>query len=65
MSGDFPNWSKVDRGRGAWVTIYANAGHVYMTVAGARFDTSGASPSRWQSSMRSGSGYAVVHPRGL
>jgi len=65
VSGDFPNWSAVERGKGAWVTIYANGGHVFMTVAGARFDTSGARPSRWQSSMRSASGYAVVHPRGL
>ena len=65
VSGDFPNWSAVERGKGAWVTIYANGGHVFMTVAGARFDTSGARPSRWQSAMRSGSGYAVVHPRGL
>ena len=29
------------RPRGDWVTIYANAGHAYMTVAGFRFDTSG------------------------
>lgn len=65
VSGDFPNWSGVERGKGAWVTIYANGGHVFMTVAGARFDTSGARPSRWQSAMRSASGYAVVHPRGL
>ena len=65
VSGDFPSWSKSVNGKGAWVTIYANGGHVFMTVAGARFDTSGAHPSRWQSDMRSGSGYAVVHPRGL
>ena len=28
------------RGRGEWVSIYANAGHAYMVVAGLRFDTS-------------------------
>ncbi|HET6448782.1 MAG TPA: peptidoglycan-binding protein [Conexibacter sp.] len=44
------------RGAGRWITVYANAGHAYMVVAGLRFDTSGASPSRWQSDMRSGSG---------
>ncbi|MBS1869085.1 MAG: peptidoglycan-binding protein [Actinobacteria bacterium] len=53
------------RGRGRWITIYANAGHAYMVVAGLRFDTSGASPSRWQSDMRSGDGYVVRHPSGL
>jgi hypothetical protein len=26
-------------GPGRWVTIYANAGHAFMTVAGLRFDT--------------------------
>lgn len=68
VSGDFPRWSGAERGRGAWISIFANAGHVYMTVAGARFDTSGArgnGGNRWQTAMRSASGYAVVHPRGL
>jgi len=53
------------RGNGRWITVYANAGHAYMVVAGLRFDTSGASPSRWQSDMRSGAGYVVRHPSGL
>jgi hypothetical protein len=35
-----------------------------MVVAGLRFDTSGANPSRWQTAMRSGSGYVVRHPTG-
>lgn len=68
VSGDFPRWNGAARGRGAWVTIYANGGHVYMTVAGARFDTSGArgnGGNRWQAAMRSPRGYEVVHPRGL
>ncbi len=26
-------------GPGKWVTIYSNAGHVWMTIAGWRFDT--------------------------
>ena len=38
-SGGFENWG--EPGRGSWITIYANGGHVYMTVAGLRFDTSG------------------------
>jgi peptidoglycan hydrolase-like protein with peptidoglycan-binding domain len=53
------------RGRGQWITVYANAGHAYMVVAGLRFDTSGASPSRWQSDMRSTSGYVARHPSGF
>jgi len=53
------------RGNGRWITVYANAGHAYMVVAGLRFDTSGASPSRWQSDMRSGAGYIVRHPSGF
>jgi peptidoglycan hydrolase-like protein with peptidoglycan-binding domain len=54
-------------GRGRWITIYANPGHVYMVVNGVRFDTSGASQtgSRWQRSWRSPAGYTVRHPRGL
>ena len=53
------------RGSGRWITVYANAGHAYMVVAGLRFDTSGASPSRWQSDMRSRAGYVVRHPSGF
>jgi peptidoglycan hydrolase-like protein with peptidoglycan-binding domain len=62
-SGGFTSWGA--SGRGRWITIYAHGGHMYMVVAGLRFDTSGASPSRWQADMRSTSGYAVRHPRGL
>jgi len=55
------------RGPGRWVTIYANGGHAFMTVAGLRFDTSGAasSGSRWQAAPRSTAGFAAVHPPGL
>ena len=54
-------------GKGRWITVYANAGHAYMVVAGLRFDTSGRSQSgsRWQSVRRSSSGYVVRHPAGL
>ena len=54
-------------GPGRWVTIYANAGHAFMTVAGLRFDTSGrdASGSRWQADARTVAGFAVRHPAGL
>jgi peptidoglycan hydrolase-like protein with peptidoglycan-binding domain len=64
-SGEFMSWG--DSGPGQWVTIYANEDHMYMVVAGLRFDTSGASESgsRWQTEDRSSSGYEVRHPPGL
>jgi peptidoglycan hydrolase-like protein with peptidoglycan-binding domain len=64
-SGQFESWG--DAGPGQWVTIYANGGHVYMLVAGLRFDTSGLSSdgTRWHTSSRSTSGYVVRHPVGL
>jgi cell wall-associated NlpC family hydrolase len=54
-------------GPGRWVTIYANAGHAFMTVAGLRFDTSGrdAGGSRWQADSRSVGGFVARHPPGL
>jgi len=64
-SGSFENWG--DAGPGQWVTIYANGGHMYMVVAGLRFDTSGraSAGTRWQADMRSDAGYEVRHPPGL
>jgi peptidoglycan hydrolase-like protein with peptidoglycan-binding domain len=64
-SGDFERWGAA--GAGQWVTIYANGGHVFMYVAGLRFDTSGLSSdgTRWHDSTRSSSGYVVRHPNGL
>ena len=54
-------------GPGHWVTIFANAGHAFMTVAGLRFDTSGrdAGGSRWQADSRTVAGFTVRHPAGL
>ena len=64
-SGGFMSWGAPGKGR--WVTIYANSGHVYMVVNGRRFDTTGRdeSGSRWQSRKRSAAGYTVRHPPGL
>jgi cell wall-associated NlpC family hydrolase len=53
-----------DPGPGHWITLYSNPDHVYMVVAGLRYDTSGANPSRWQTAMRSGDGFVVRHPTG-
>ena len=54
-------------GPGKWVTIYANAGHAFMVIAGLRFDTSGRAESgtRWQAAPRTVSGFKVRHPAGL
>lgn len=54
-------------GGGRWITVYANGGHMYMVVAGLRFDTSshGAGDSRWTDAQRSSAGYRVRHPDGL
>ena len=54
-------------GAGDWITIYANPGHVFMVVAGLRFDTSGQgrAGTRWQQAPRSVSGFAVRHIPGL
>ncbi|HKP21845.1 MAG TPA: putative peptidoglycan-binding domain-containing protein [Thermoleophilaceae bacterium] len=65
VSGDFARWG--DRGEGNWITVYANAEHMYMVVAGMRFDTSARSRtgSRWTMEQRPSSGFAVTHPAGL
>jgi hypothetical protein len=57
-------------GTGQWITIYANAGHAYMEVAGLWFDTAAQSSSngnsRWsRSRVSSASGFVVRHPAGL
>jgi cell wall-associated NlpC family hydrolase len=64
-SGLFMNYGAVGPGR--WITIYANAGHVFMVVAGLRFDTSGQgrAGTRWQAESVSTDGYAVRHIPGL
>jgi len=64
-SGDFMHWGQ--SGPGRWISIYANSGHVFMVVAGLRFDTSGAQGgTRWQpANGRSYAGFTVRHPPGL
>src|SRR5918992_526113 len=64
-SGPLMSWGAP--GPGKWVTIYSHEGHVFMEVAGIRFDTSGAreTGSRWQNEMRSTAGFVARHPPGL
>ena len=64
-SGGLARWGA--KGKGRWITIYANAEHTYMVVAGMRFDT-GARPrsgTRWDPWQRPARGFAVRHPAGL
>ena len=64
-SGRLMGWGKPGKGR--WGTIYTNPGHVFLVVAGVRFDTSGnrVTGSRWQASMRGTGGFVARHPPGL
>lgn len=64
-SGGFIDWGEA--GPGEWVTIYTNPGHMFMVVAGLRFDTSGRgrAGTRWQEGARGTGGFTVRHPPGL
>ncbi len=65
VSGDFESYG--DPGPGRWVTIYANAGHVWMEVAGWRFDTVALAEggTRWSQGGGEFGGFVVRHPPGL
>jgi hypothetical protein len=60
-------------GPGRWITVYANQGHVFLVVAGLRFDTArydrgpnaGESGPRWRLGPRPMTNFVVRHPRGL
>ncbi len=64
-SGGFMDWGAA--GPGEWITIYANGGHIFMVVAGLRFDTSGQgrAGTRWQEAPRSTDGFVVRSVPGL
>ncbi len=56
------------RGRGKWITVYARNGHVFLVIAGLRFDTHGTTRRdgpRWRPKLRSTRGHAPRHPPGL
>ncbi len=66
VSGQFDTWG--DPGPGKWVTIYSNADHVWMTIAGWRFDTVAAAEdggTRWAQGGGEFTGFDVEHPVGL
>jgi hypothetical protein len=70
VSGQLAHYG--DAGPGRWITIYANAEHVFMVVAGLRFDTrddpEGISGPRWKMAAPEATilpRFAVRHPAGL
>jgi cell wall-associated NlpC family hydrolase len=68
VSGDLMNWGAP--GGGKWITVFANAGHTFMYIAGLRFDTVALaqSGSRWSNRSANESdlgSFAVRHPPGL
>jgi Meckel syndrome type 1 protein len=60
VSGEFMHWGAPGPGS---VTIYANAGHVYMSILGRYFGTSSANPGGGAGWFNGGPrpGFAVVH----
>jgi hypothetical protein len=69
-SGPMMSWGQ--RGRGKWITVYANGGHAYAVIAGIRWDTSragangvvpGGTGPRWAKQLRSNAGFVARHPK--
>lgn len=69
-SGPMMSWGQ--RGKGKWITIYANGGHAYAEIAGLRWDTSragatnvvpGGTGPRWVKELRSNAGFVARHPK--
>ncbi|MGE5407895.1 MAG: hypothetical protein ACM3NV_04730 [Syntrophothermus sp.] len=54
-----------EAGAGKWITVYANAGHAWMVVAGIAFDTVGGPGPRWHDPwVDSPEGFIARHPPG-
>jgi peptidoglycan hydrolase-like protein with peptidoglycan-binding domain len=64
-SGGFVRWGFA--GYGKWVTVFAHGGHMWMKIAGLRFDTTDRERdgTRWHRDIRSSAGYAIRHPGGI
>jgi hypothetical protein len=78
-SGPFMRWG--ERGRGQWITIFANRGHAYAVIAGLRLDTSSYATRtarkkrkyakafergpRWRPYKRPARGFRLRHPVGF
>lgn len=56
------------RGPGEWVSVYARRGHVFLVVAGLRFDTGWTRQPRgphWTTRLRTAEGCTLRHPPGM
>jgi hypothetical protein len=77
-SGPFMHWG--ERGRGQWITVFANGGHAFAVIAGLRLDTSSYSSRitskrkyakalergpRWRPTKRPARGFRKRHPVGF
>jgi hypothetical protein len=77
-SGPFMHWGA--RGRGQWITVFANGGHAFAVIAGLRLDTSSYSSRitskrkyakalergpRWRPTKRPARGFRKRHPVGF
>jgi hypothetical protein len=67
VSGQLAYWG--DAGLGRWITVYANSDHVFMVVAGLRFDTRdaplGVTGPRWHRASVDARNFTARHPAGL
>jgi hypothetical protein len=67
VSGQLESWG--ESGLGRWITVYANSEHVFMVIAGLRFDTRGNLPGvsgpRWHMARVQPRGFVARHPSGL
>jgi len=67
VSGQLESWGSAGVGR--WITVYANPDHVYMVVAGLRFDTRsnppGVSGPRWHMAAVDPRHFVARHPAGM
>jgi cell wall-associated NlpC family hydrolase len=65
-SGSLEGWG--EPGPGKWITVYANADHTFMEIAGLRWDTVGdarGTGPRWHLEPTDTAGFVVRHPPGL
>ena len=65
VSGSLATYGEA--GPGKWITIYANATHTYMVIAGLRWDTVGDAEGtgpRWHAEPAYPEGFVVRHPVG-
>jgi|SRR6187399_465475 len=67
VSGQLAHWG--ESGLGRWITVYANDEHVFIVIAGLRFDTRddppGVTGPRWHRAKVDPRRFAARHPLGL